>query len=62
MAALPWSDALALGLSFMDGTHEEFVDLLARCEAADDAATGEVREPAKLPAMEISGCGGGSCS
>jgi len=31
---LPWSDALALGLDFMDQTHEEFVDLLARCEAA----------------------------
>lgn len=156
MAALPWSDALALGLSFMDDTHKEFVDLLARCEAADDAAlpalwdaliahtadhfgredewmlatgfasgnchatqhkvvlhvlregaaraaagdlaparqmiqelatwfpqhaqtmdaalalhlrgvgydaaTGEVREPARLPAMEISGCGAASCS
>ena len=36
MPALPWSDALALGLSFMDDTHKEFVDLLARAEAADD--------------------------
>lgn len=156
MAALPWSEALELGLSFMDDTHKEFVELLARCEeAADaelpalwdalvahttdhfgredewmlatgfasgnchgtqhkvvlhvlregasraragdlaparqmivelaawfpqhaqtmdaalalhlrgvgyDAATGEVREPARLPALEISGCGGASCS
>lgn len=38
MPALPWSDALALGLSFMDDTHREFVDLLARAEAAGDAA------------------------
>jgi hemerythrin-like metal-binding protein len=38
MPALPWSDALALGLSFMDDTHKEFVDLLARAEAADDAS------------------------
>lgn len=36
MPALPWSEALELGLSFMDDTHKEFVDLLARCEAADD--------------------------
>jgi hypothetical protein len=27
-----------------------------------DAATGEVREPDRLPAMEISGCGGATCS
>lgn len=38
MAALPWSEALELGLSFMDDTHKEFVDLLARAEAADDTA------------------------
>lgn len=38
MPALPWSDALELGLPFMDDTHREFVDLLARAEAADDAA------------------------
>lgn len=38
MPALPWSDALALGLPFMDDTHREFVDLLARAEAADDTA------------------------
>jgi hemerythrin-like metal-binding protein len=38
MPALPWSDALELGLSFMDTTHKEFVDLLAQAEAADDAA------------------------
>ena len=38
MPALPWSEALELGLSFMDDTHREFVDLLAQAEAADDAA------------------------
>ena len=37
MPALPWSDGLVLGLSFMDDTHKEFVDLLARAEEADDA-------------------------
>lgn len=37
MPALPWSDGLALGLSFMDDTHKEFVELLARAEEADDA-------------------------
>ena len=156
MPALPWSEGLALGLSFMDDTHKEFVELLARAEEADDASlpalwaelvdhtadhfgredewmlatgfargnchslqhkvvlqvlreglararegdlvparqmvvelagwfpqhaqtmdaalalhlrglgydpeTGEVLEPARLPALEISGCGGGSCS
>ena len=36
--ALPWSEGLELGLSFMDTTHKEFVDLLARCEAAGDTA------------------------
>lgn len=36
MPALPWTDGLKLGLSFMDDTHEEFVELLARAEAADD--------------------------
>ncbi|MBK6008905.1 hemerythrin [Ramlibacter ginsenosidimutans] len=36
MAALPWSEALELGLSFMDDTHKEFVALLARAEEADD--------------------------
>lgn len=35
---LPWSEALALGLDAMDDTHREFVDLLARAEASDDAA------------------------
>jgi len=35
---LPWSEALELGLEFMDGTHREFVELLARCEAAGDDA------------------------
>lgn len=38
MPQLLWSEALELGLPFMDDTHQEFVDLLARCEAADDAA------------------------
>lgn len=38
MAALQWSDALALDLPLMDDTHREFVDLLAAVEAADDAA------------------------
>jgi hemerythrin len=35
---LPWSEALELGLAFMDDTHREFVELLAAAEAADDAA------------------------
>ena len=38
MAALEWSAALALDLPLMDDTHQEFVDLLAAVEAADDAA------------------------
>jgi hemerythrin-like metal-binding protein len=38
MAALEWSEALALDLPLMDDTHREFVDLLAAVEAADDAA------------------------
>jgi len=37
MPALPWTDGLKLGLPLMDETHQEFVDLLARAEAADDA-------------------------
>lgn len=37
MPLLPWSEALELGLSFMDDTHREFVDLLARAEACGDA-------------------------
>lgn len=37
MAALEWSDALALDLPLMDDTHREFVDLLAQVEQADDA-------------------------
>ena len=36
MPQLPWSEALELGLDFMDDTHREFVNLLARCEAAGD--------------------------
>lgn len=38
MAALEWSDALAMGLPAMDDTHEEFVELLAQVQAADDAS------------------------
>lgn len=38
MAALEWSEALALELPLMDDTHREFVDLLAAVEATDDAA------------------------
>ena len=38
MSALTWSDGLELGLSFMDDTHREFVELLASCEAAGDDA------------------------
>jgi hemerythrin-like metal-binding protein len=36
MPALPWTDGLKLGLTVMDDTHQEFVALLARAEAADD--------------------------
>ena len=36
MPSLQWSDALALDLPLMDDTHREFVDLLARVEAAPD--------------------------
>ena len=37
MSTLQWSDSLALGLSFMDDTHHEFVDLLADVVNAPDA-------------------------
>ena len=37
MPLLPWTDGLKLGLPLMDTTHQEFVALLARAEAADDA-------------------------
>lgn len=37
MAQLEWSDALDLNLEAMDGTHREFVDLLAAVDGADDA-------------------------
>ena len=37
MSTLLWSDSLALGLSFMDDTHHEFVDLLATVVHAADA-------------------------
>lgn len=38
MPTLIWSDELALGVTAMDTTHQEFVDLLADVEAADGAA------------------------
>ncbi len=37
MAALQWSEALALELPAMDEVHQEFVLLLAEVEAAEDA-------------------------
>ena len=36
MSVLKWSDALALGLPFMDDTHREFVTLLAQVELASN--------------------------
>ncbi len=38
MAALEWSEGLALDLPLMDTTHQEFVALLAAVQAADDVA------------------------
>lgn len=38
MSTLVWSDALSLSMPVMDTTHQEFVDLLAEVEAADDAS------------------------
>jgi hemerythrin-like metal-binding protein len=37
MPSLVWSDALSLSMPVMDTTHQEFVELLAAVEAADDA-------------------------
>jgi hemerythrin-like metal-binding protein len=37
MAALQWSESLSLDLPPMDQTHQEFVELLAQVEGADDA-------------------------
>ncbi len=37
MNTLTWTDALALEVPVMDHTHQEFVELLARVHAADDA-------------------------
>lgn len=37
MARLQWSDALHLDLPLMDDIHQEFVELLAAVEGADDA-------------------------
>jgi hemerythrin-like metal-binding protein len=34
---LVWSDALSLSMPVMDATHQEFVDLLAQVQDADDA-------------------------
>lgn len=36
MSTLQWSDHLALGLTFMDDTHQEFVELLATVVLAPD--------------------------
>jgi hemerythrin len=41
MSALPWSDALALNEPHLDGTHQEFVELLGALERSL-----ERREPA----------------
>jgi len=38
MPTTSWSKALEIGLPFMDDTHREFVDLLARARASDDDA------------------------
>lgn len=38
MPSLVWSDALSLSMPAMDTTHQEFIDLLAQVEGADDAA------------------------
>lgn len=38
MPSLVWSDALTLSMPVMDATHQEFVQLLAEVEAADDAS------------------------
>jgi hemerythrin-like metal-binding protein len=38
MSTLQWSESLALGLTFMDETHHEFVDLLASVVNAPDAS------------------------
>ncbi|MEZ5701504.1 MAG: hemerythrin domain-containing protein [Burkholderiaceae bacterium] len=37
MNTVEWSAALCLGFEPMDATHREFVDLLAKTQAADDA-------------------------
>ena len=37
MSTLVWSEALSLSMPVMDTTHQEFVDLLAKVEASDDA-------------------------
>lgn len=42
MKTVEWSDALLLDFSPMDEVHREFVDLLARAQAASDAALPQV--------------------
>jgi hemerythrin-like metal-binding protein len=37
MTTLQWSEELELGLSYMDDTHREFVDLLTAASSASDA-------------------------
>lgn len=37
MPTASWSEAFEVGLPFMDDTHREFVDLLARARLSDDA-------------------------
>lgn len=37
MSTLVWSEALSLSMPVMDTTHQEFVDLLAQVDQADDA-------------------------
>lgn len=44
MAALTWSDALAVGHARIDDTHREFVALLAEVEAALQAPLTELAE------------------
>lgn len=38
LTTLTWDDGMKVGNTTMDADHEEFVELQARCAAADDAA------------------------
>lgn len=38
MPVLVWDDSLKVGNAVMDADHREFVELLAQCDGADDAA------------------------